>query len=900
MAHRAFVWCWVAIATAFFAGPEASADDAIDVHPSCGLEDPSIAENAPAIPKRPGELAATAAGIDRSQPIIRRVRSTKVRGAIASVGRGFEGGALSGKTIYVSPGHGLTWLPGTPGWRTQRGNTNNIVEDFVSVESVGYFVVRHLQNMGAYVVPVRELDTNPARSIIDDSDAGFTLEGAVAIRDGATGFSDPGRIADLTNPFSSGGSKELTASSSQTGAVVWSFDVPEDGEYNVYIAYVQDPTRAPDAHYAVRHAGGESHYRVDQRRHGSTWMLLGRFFFEAGASAEYGAIVLYDDSETAGATLSADAARLGGGQSPFERNGSVSGRPLFEHAARYYTQWSGAPTSVYDYGSTERNNDIGSRPRFAAWEHEDGEDAAYVAWHTNAPNPGTGTSSFAYGPNAFGPASEFSGVPGGLELMTAVHEQLIGDIRAGWDSDWSDRGLHAAYFGEVNPSHNPEMPSALFEIAFHDTPSDADALRDPRFRNLAARAIARGVARYFAERDGATLVLPPDPPTAVVVQNSADGLEVDWEAPAAAATAGDPPSAYRIYVSHDGRGFDDGVRVDGPPFLIEAGTAPRYVRVTSINDGGESLPSAVVGGRRSADGAAQVLVIGGFDRIDGSMLLKTDLSDFAIGTVDRGLIERINNKSYVARFGEAISAQEVSFDSAEATAIDSGLVSLDRYAAVMWSAGEESSTSEPFSPAQRAALSSYLATGGQLFVSGSELAWALDNLGDEELQSFFRDMFRATFVADDAESYDVGSGSGPFAGVPDFSFDDFGYGSYDANFPDVLAADPSGQAVLSYASGAGGTAAVYYETGADKMLLFGFPFETISGDSARADVMAAITAAFDLSPDPFIEIGNPDEEGGCGCRSGGGGDSVPLALALMLMWLAHSRSRCRKSPRQKK
>ena len=36
------------------------------------------------------------------------------------------------------------------------------------------------------------------------------------------------------------------------------------------------------------------------------------------------------------------------------------------------------------------------RPRFTAWEHEDGEDAVYVAWHSNAPDPGVGTSSYTY------------------------------------------------------------------------------------------------------------------------------------------------------------------------------------------------------------------------------------------------------------------------------------------------------------------------------------------------------------------------------------------------------------------------------------------------------------------------------------------------------------------------
>ena len=53
------------------------------------------------------------------------------------------------------------------------------------------------------------------------------------------------------------------------------------------------------------------------------------------------------------------------------------------------------------------------------------------------------------------------GVDGSLELMDAIHTELVGDLRADWDPAWQDRGEHTAYFGEVNPSHNPEMPATL-------------------------------------------------------------------------------------------------------------------------------------------------------------------------------------------------------------------------------------------------------------------------------------------------------------------------------------------------------------------------------------------------------------------------------------------------------
>ena len=50
---------------------------------------------------------------------------------------------------------------------------------------------------------------------------------------------------------------------------------------------------------------------------------------------------------------------------------------------------------------------------FAAWDHETGEDAVYVAWHTNALNgTAVGTEVYVYGPNPVDGTLNFTGVPG--------------------------------------------------------------------------------------------------------------------------------------------------------------------------------------------------------------------------------------------------------------------------------------------------------------------------------------------------------------------------------------------------------------------------------------------------------------------------------------------------------
>ncbi len=791
-------------------------------------------------------------------------------------------GALSGKTIYVSAGHGWTWLPAVPGWRTQREDVHQIVEDLVSTETVSYYLIPYLHNMGAYVVPIRESDPSGEMSIVDDSDPGFSDGGASLVTD-TTGYATPSfPLTAEEAPFSAGTARRMKATSDEAREVSWTFDVPADGEYNVYVGYVQDASRAPDAHYVVRHAGGEAHFRVDQRRHGGTWVLLGRFYFERGESPEYGAVALISDSEQAGATLSADVARIGGGGALFDRGGGVHDRPSFEMCARYNTQLLGAPPEVFAASGVDRNDDIGARSRFAAWDHEDGEDAVYVAWHTNAPSPARGTTSFAYGPSSYGPVSDFSGVPGSLELMDAVHGELIGDLRAMWDPDWRDVGEHTAFFGEVNPNLNPEMPAVLFEVAFHDTLEDADALRDPGFRRLAARAIAQGIARYFAARDGETLTLPPEPPTSVAVTQGEGGLRVSWSPPADDPVGGDAPDGYRVYLSRDGRAFDGGVDVDGESTVVmpDDPSEPVYARVTAINGGGESLPSPVVGGRVAPDGAAPVLIVNGFSRLDGAMMVREDLSAQDLGVVDRGYIERINDRSYVARYGEAVDAFGASFDSADAGAVIRGAIDLGSYQAVIWFAGEQTAP-DPIAAEARAALAEFVDMGGAAFVSGTEIAWGLTDSGQV---SFLEDVLRVGYVSDDADSYAV-TGAGAFDDLGELAFDDRGAGGYDADHPDVLGESDGSEAVFRYGGGSGGTAATLWE---NRVLVFAFPFETIAGTQARADVMARVLSTFGVEPDPDSVMPQPDSDTGCGCQQASSGQNWLGSLVLMVFSMALS------------
>jgi hypothetical protein len=304
-------------------------------------------------------------------------------------------------------------------------------------------------------------------------------------------------------------------------------------------------------------------------------------------------------------------------------------------------------------------------------------------------------------------------------------------------------------------------------------------------------------------------------------------------------------------------------------------------------------------------------VVGGFDRIDSALLPVEDLSDYGLGFVDRAWLDRINDGSYAVRHGAAIAAAGVSFDGASDEAVAQDDVDLAPYRAVDWFVGEESAGDEPFTIEQRAALTSYVASGGRLFVSGSEIGWAMDFLGATDEVTFYRDVLHGTYVADDAETFAIASLEGPYGGLASFDFDDRSRGAYEAEWPDVIDPGVDAFAALDYAGGSGGHAAIAWRgEGGDRGVLFGFPFETISGEERRDEVMARTLAFFEVEAEDFPPDGGSDggpsvagDGGGCGCRAGrdaragGGGGAIAILLMLGLTLAVRSARRSPPCPK---
>jgi MYXO-CTERM domain-containing protein len=779
--------------------------------------------------------------------------------AIAPVTHPTRGdGALSGRAVYVSQCHGWQYYTSLSRFSSQRPVLFNTVEDFHNPEGANEFLIPMLENAGAAVFTARERDSNPLSVIVDNGESGYAESGS-GFENGAPGWATLATLPYGTNPFDAGTTRRFPAAG---GAVAtWTPDVPADGEYAVYVSWDSDPTHASDAHYRLTHPGGVIDRFFDQRVHGSTWQYVDTLYLTAGKSLS---IELIADSAEAGRSLSADAVRVGGGMANVSRAGKLPASGSFsaarwEEAALSYVQFNGAPPSVYDAQGNGIGTDHVARSMWAAWEHPQGEDAVYLSWHSNAAS-GTARGTVTYfaggGPDA--PASKPSecsrgAVSGSYTLANLVQQEIVAGVRALHETDWLDRGVATACFSEVSSTLNPEFPSILVELAFHDNAADTAWLKDPRFRHTSARAMYRGIVRYFAERDGVPPRYLPEPPEELALVHGGDGkLRLSWAPGPVGAPYGDAPTGYVVETSPDGKVWTRTFTTSSTSTVLGAAPgAVRYVRVLATNAGGVSFPSEVLGARRDGSGAAPLLIVSGYDRLDAFQLPFRDAG--AIGDVVTMDLPRMNPFDTAVAHGQAAAAAGWTFD----TVSDEAFLDLDlsAYAAIWWVAGEESSGTTTLTPGAQARVRDFVGAGGGFWVSGSELLWDLDARGDAADKAFCDDVLSARLASDKADSEAV-SGEGLLAGVGAMDFSAAAGGAYPVDFPDSL--DSAAPVVARY--GDGSVAGVL----ASRVAVFGFPFETIGDPAVRTEVAARLLGA--IAPD--VTPGQPVGPGDTGSDSG--------------------------------
>jgi N-acetylmuramoyl-L-alanine amidase len=726
-------------------------------------------------------------------------------------GQPVSAGPLSGKTVWLSPGHG--WHNTGTGFLTQRGTTNQLVEDFITAETIDYYLLNYLINAGANVWSVRERDMNTSEIIVNNDN-------------GAPGYTETGTWATGSVAGYEGTYRFSTASATQSASAVFKPTVTVSGLYWVSVRYISGANRATDVKYSVTHAGGTTTFTVNEEIHGNTWVYLGQFYFFAGGNYN---VTISNQSADGGQAIIADAVRLGGGigDTPDCINGgAASGRPRFEESARQYAHFQGNPTC---------REDVTVRPVYSEWELSKGpaneiDNAVFVALHTNA-GGGTGTETYRY--NGAG-SSQPNITPGSTELRDSIHKQLVADLKAGWRSTWTDRGTKTANFGELRELRT--IPGTLIELAFHDHVDDAAAMRDPEFRRLAARAIYKGIVKFFNYRDGVSRVFLPEQPTKVSAKNiGSSKIQLSWTPPVSGGIYGNAATGYRVYVSENGRGFANAIPVTGTTYTFTGVAGKTYFfKITATNAGGESFASGVVAAHTpNTSQSVTYLLVDGFDRLDASaMLLKNESS--ALGNVRRMVLEKMNSYDYMVEHGKGLASCDIAFDGVQNEVITTG-TDLSNYFAIDWFLGEESSgTDNTLNATEKQAIKTYLNNGGRLLISGAEIGWDLGRTASANADlDFYNNYLKAVYVSDDAGTYNFNGTTGFFNGGSG-TFGNGSNGKFDVDFADVINANGGSQLVLNYSGGTG--AGVGYK-GAFRVLYFGFPIEAIVNDNVRNNLI---------------------------------------------------------------
>ena len=195
------------------------------------------------------------------------------------------------------------------------------VEDMYTHSYVLPFLIPMLENAGAYVWNARERDTHNF-GVVVDNDGGEAQQGYSERNgkqkwqtgtDGGFAFLRP-TYKDFENPFTEGSYRMVSAEKDKKklSTASWDVDMPEAGEFAIYISYKSLPNSARDVTYTVNSQSGARQFRVDQTMAGGVWVYLGTFPLAKGMNKAV--VELSNLSDEKDAVITADAIKVGGGK----------------------------------------------------------------------------------------------------------------------------------------------------------------------------------------------------------------------------------------------------------------------------------------------------------------------------------------------------------------------------------------------------------------------------------------------------------------------------------------------------------------------------------------------------------------------------------------------------------
>ena len=583
---------------------------------------------------------------------------------------------LAGRHIAMWQSHGRYFDQEQNRWRWQRSRLWETCEDLYTQSYVVPYLVPMLERAGANVLLPRERDVQ-TEEVIADNDPGVDTGSSYAEFTGDRRWFDAGAgfahnrevYVECENPFTEGTARGVqTITEGRESRAQWSADLPESGEYAVYVSYKTVDRSTEDALYTVRHLGGESRFAVNQTMGGGTWIYLGTFRFMAGEQKAL--VTLSNRSSKKNRIVTADAVKIGGGMGNIARTPAEqfrtqdteyvcepSGYPRFCEGSRYWLQWAGFPETVYRQkeGLDDYKEDYMSRAHWVnalmgGSERLPDEEGLHIpvdmalAFHSDA---GVRRNDETIGTLGIFFTQENKGrFEGGAnrylsrDLTDLVMTQIVGDIRATYEPEWRRRGLWNRSYYEARV---PAAPTMLLELLSHQNFADMRYGSDPRFKFLVSRAIYKAILRHVSYQYGRPYVVQPLPVEwfSATFTERDDEVRLQWHGVEDPLEPSATPTGYVLYTRIGEGDFDNGVPVSGTSTVVRQQPEVIYsYRITATNAGGESFPSETLAAAYVPEPKGRVLVVNGFDRVSAPLSIQGDSLAGFYRRLDSGVADR--------------------------------------------------------------------------------------------------------------------------------------------------------------------------------------------------------------------------------------------------------------------
>ncbi len=475
------------------------------------------------------------------------------------------------------------------------------------------------------------------------------------------------------------------------------------------------------------------------------------------------------------------------------------------------------------------------------------------------------------------------------EYTDIIQTQIVNDVRKLYNPNWIRRGLWNRDYSE---SRVPELPTMLLEILSHQNFADMKLGLDPRFRFSASRAIYKGMLKYLAFVNDFEYTVQPLPVNSFsAFLNKEQGeVELEWQPTVDKLEPTAQPISYIVYTRIENGDFDNGVLVQGNCYNTHIKPNTIYsFKIVAVNEGGRSFPSEILSVCSVPNDKPTVLIVNGFTKVsapksfgtagsnvagfneqyDAGVPYISDIShigqqiEFQRNTPYKGyqdvgfgasediysnLVIAGNTFDYPFIHGQSIKKANYSFVSTSKKAILNGYVDMCDYPIVDLILGKESERThlldstkmefQTFEPELQNIITEYSQTGGNMIISGSNVISDLIYSKNNSLynRNFVEDILKVQYFSDKINNI-----SEVELDLSDEEYSHFSFYSYPNKYcyfveaPDIVEpVDKKVQRIATYPEN-GLSAGIAYKNEYG-MIVFGFPIEAITNETARTEL----------------------------------------------------------------